>query len=330
MAENPDQRISEYLDDLFSESLPSSDEGSLNHVQSSSAMNVVNEPLVTESESSTPQSFTPDPLPKAPEFSVPELDTQANTTEDTGLQVSIPAHKNLPLTEQLLEIPDRHKLEKLLETTQAQVMAAENTQSIATVAKIVTEEPLIQPLADEASNTHSIEPNDEACVEFDKIEQYQWLDNGLPQWAQSRFDILLINVAGLSLAVPLVALGSIQPLSDDITPLFGQTDWFMGLQKGTHGKVSVVNTAKFVMPERYKPEFEQGYEYVVSINELPWALAVDSIGQPISVMPDEVRWRSERTTRAWLAGTIKAHMCALIDIPALGHLLSSEQKVTKR
>jgi purine-binding chemotaxis protein CheW len=121
--------------------------------------------------------------------------------------------------------------------------------------------------------------------------------------------------------VPLISLGQIQPLTDELTPLFGQADWFMGLQPTAAGKVRTVNTAKFVMPERYDESFLKTAKYVVSINGVPWGLAVDSVNQPIRLEPEDVNWRSERSKRPWLAGTVKAHMCALLDIPRIGQML---------
>lgn len=153
------------------------------------------------------------------------------------------------------------------------------------------------------------------------LKHLEWLDNGRPAWAQERFDVLLFSVSGLTLAVPLIALGQIQPLSDELTPLFGQADWFMGLLPTPRGKIRTVNTAKFVMPERYDESFERTAEYVISIDGLPWGLAVDKVNQPISLDPDDVKWRTERSRRPWLAGTVKEQMCALLDIPRIGQLL---------
>lgn len=157
----------------------------------------------------------------------------------------------------------------------------------------------------------------------------QWHDNGRPLWAQQKFEALLFKVSGLTLAVPLIALGQIQPLTDELTPLFGQADWFMGLQPSSAGKIYVLNTARFVMPERYDPEFEQSARYVVSINGVPWGLAVDKVEQPITLSPEDVKWRSTRTQRPWLAGTVKAHMCALLDIPRMGKLLLDSDRNSK-
>jgi purine-binding chemotaxis protein CheW len=152
----------------------------------------------------------------------------------------------------------------------------------------------------------------------------EWLENGRPNWAQDRFDILIIEVNGLRLAVPLIALGQIQELDDKLTPLFGQSDWFMGLQQTPISQVKTVDTTKFVMPERY--EEDNHYHYVISINGLSWGLAVDSIDQPISIDPDAIRWRSKRDSRPWMAGMVKDHMCVLIDIPKMGEILETEDK----
>ena len=153
-----------------------------------------------------------------------------------------------------------------------------------------------------------------------------WAENGRPQWAQKDFEALLFQVSGLTLAVPLIALGQIQPLTDELTPLFGQADWFMGLLPTPTGKVRTVNTAKFVMPERYDENFVKSAKYVISLDGVPWGLAVDSVNQPIMLRPDDVKWRSERTKRPWLAGTVKEHMCALLDVPRIAEMLMSADR----
>jgi purine-binding chemotaxis protein CheW len=158
------------------------------------------------------------------------------------------------------------------------------------------------------------------------LEGLHWAENGLPQWAQKDFEVLLFQVSGLTLAVPLMALGQIQPLTDDLTPLFGQADWFMGLLPTPTGKVRTVNTAKFVMPERYDEAFVKTAKYVISIDGVPWGLAVDSVNQPITLRPDDVKWRTERTKRPWLAGTVKEHMCALLDVPRIAEMLMSADR----
>lgn len=186
------------------------------------------------------------------------------------------------------------------------------------------QEPLIsvpKTTSRESKNSDVDTPEPLAKTPVIEDEKLAWLENGRPAWAQERFDVLLFEVSGLTLAVPLITLGQIQPLTDELTPLFGQADWFMGLQPTSAGQVNTVNTAKFVMPERYDESFLKTAKYVVSIDGLPWGLAVCAVNQPISLAPEDVNWRGDRSKRPWLAGTVKEQRCALLDIPTMGKIL---------
>ena len=253
------------------------------------------------------------------------------------------ARKTKPLAKSSQEFaePDleqKAKLQKLLSSTQPQIAVApivkievvappKNTfvadpyevqeWVIETATPIVETKPTIESL---------LVVDAEVVAQHFQMPGLEWMPNGLPQWAQSRFDVLLFKVSGLTLAVPLISLGQIQPITSELTPLFGQADWFMGFQPTPQGKIRTVNTAKFVMPERYDENFVKSAKYVVSINGVPWGLAVDSVNQPISLMPDEVKWRGNRSKRPWLAGTVKEHMCALLDIPMIGQMLIDADK----
>ncbi|MEN0038883.1 MAG: chemotaxis protein CheW [Cellvibrio sp.] len=229
------------------------------------------------------------------------------------------------------------KLEKLLQSARTQLLVETPVVTEVAVevkAAFVSDPQEIQDWVIEAPVVEVVSPEiiEEPQVEATtqpapyQIDGLEWLENGLPQWAQSRFDVLLFKVSGLTLAVPLISLGQIQPLTDELTPLFGQADWFMGLQPTPAGKIRTVNTAKFVMPERYDETFLETAKYVVSINGVPWGLAVDSVNQPITLQPDDVKWRGDRSKRPWLAGTVKEHMCALLDIPRIGQMLIDADK----
>jgi chemotaxis signal transduction protein len=140
----------------------------------------------------------------------------------------------------------------------------------------------------------------------------EWLDNGRPVWAQSRFECLLFSVAGLTLAVPLVSLGAIYRLDRELTPLVGRASWFMGLFRCGERNVQVVDTAQWVMPDRWRPEVRDSYRFVIRLGEDNWGVASDLVQQAINLRPDEVSWRTERSRRPWLAGTVIEHMCALL------------------
>lgn len=145
-----------------------------------------------------------------------------------------------------------------------------------------------------------------------------------PEWAQEPFECLLFDVAGLTLAVPLVCLGSIFPLAgQELTPLFGQPDWFLGILPCQAGNLKVLDTARWVMPDRYRDDFRQGLQYVISVEGYEWGLAVHQVSRSIRLDPSEIKWRTQRTQRPWLAGTVIEHMCALLDVTALAELIAS-------
>nr|WP_298139857.1 chemotaxis protein CheW [uncultured Pseudomonas sp.] len=148
--------------------------------------------------------------------------------------------------------------------------------------------------------------------------------NERPAWAEEPFECLLFDVAGLTLAVPLVCLGSIYPLTgQELTPLFGQPDWFLGILPCPAGNLKVLDTARWVMPERYRDDFRQGLQYVISVQGYEWGLAVHQVSRSIRLDPSEIKWRTRRSQRPWLAGTVIEHMCALLDIAALAELIAS-------
>ncbi len=148
--------------------------------------------------------------------------------------------------------------------------------------------------------------------------------DGQPDWAQEPFECLLFDVAGLTLAVPLVCLGSIYPLEgQELTPLFGQPDWFLGILPSQAGNLKVLDTARWVMPDRYRDDFREGLQYVISVQGYEWGLAVHQVSRSIRLDPSEIKWRTQRTQRPWLAGTVIEHMCALMDVTALAELIAS-------
>jgi len=148
--------------------------------------------------------------------------------------------------------------------------------------------------------------------------------DGRPVWAQEPFECLLFDVAGLTLAVPLVCLGSIYPLAGhDLTPLFGQPDWFLGILPSQGGNLKVLDTARWIMPDRYRDDFRQGLQYVISVQGYEWGLAVHQVSRSLRLDPSEIKWRSHRGQRPWLAGTVIEHMCALLDVSELAELIAS-------
>ncbi|WP_115719175.1 chemotaxis protein CheW [Gallaecimonas mangrovi] len=131
------------------------------------------------------------------------------------------------------------------------------------------------------------------------------------------FQVLLFDVSGLELAVPLDKLGGIHQVTE-ISPLFGKPDWFKGLMLHRDQKMRVVDTARWVMPDKIKhQENEEHYRYLVMLGDSPWGLACDSLVRTERIDGSSVRWRQGGSKRPWLAGMVKEKMCALLDVDAL-------------
>lgn len=210
------------------------------------------------------------------------------------------------------------KPESLDQVRRAQLQHLLDHSSLTQTAKgLAPHNPAAEPPLPSPQETTQQTVDPEAVV----TQSLETRDSGRPVWSHSTFDALQFRVTGLNLAVPLVALGQIYPLSGELTPLFGQANWFLGMQPSRQGLLKVVNTARFVMPERYRDELGSHATYVISIDGTDWGLAVDSVGQPMRLHPDEVTWRTRRSQRPWLAGTVKAALCALLDVQRMGELL---------
>ncbi|WP_334027302.1 chemotaxis protein CheW [Alteromonas sp. P256] len=138
-----------------------------------------------------------------------------------------------------------------------------------------------------------------------------------------RFQALFFEVAGLTLAVPLTTLGGIHQI-DKIAPLFGKPDWFMGVMLHRESKLSVVDSAKWVMPEKYTEELAESlnYRYMIMLGESDWGLASDKLVNTVNLTKDDVKWRGSTGKRPWLAGMVKEKMCALIDVEELISMLN--------
>lgn len=186
------------------------------------------------------------------------------------------------------------------------------------------EEGVLQPLAEAPTTPEPIAPLAELHRPHAMGPRLPSTPDGRPAWSAEPFECLLFDVAGLTLAVPLVCLGSIYPLAgQELTPLFGQPDWFLGILACQAGNLKVLDTARWVMPDRYRDDFRQGLQYVISVQGYEWGLAVHQVSRSLRLDPSEIKWRSQRGQRPWLAGTVIEHMCALLDVAELAELIAS-------
>jgi purine-binding chemotaxis protein CheW len=147
-----------------------------------------------------------------------------------------------------------------------------------------------------------------------------------PVWAQQAFDVLLFDVCGLKLAVCMESLGRIIKVEQELNQLIGRPPWFMGAYCENEQNLYVVDTAKFIMPEKGYDLAEQGFEFIIQLQRSHWSLACKEVYRTVRLQPDQVKWRSSEGKRPWLAGTVIEQMCALVHVDSLVELLENENK----
>ena len=110
----------------------------------------------------------------------------------------------------------------------------------------------------------------------------------------------------------------------------GKPEWFKGVMLNREKKLNVVDSAKWVMPEKFDQQMEQSleYKYLITLGKSEWGLAAERLVETESIHPDAVKWRSKPGKRPWLYGTIKEKMCALLHVSDLIAML--EQGINAR
>ncbi|KEF31953.1 CheW domain protein [Marinobacter nitratireducens] len=174
-------------------------------------------------------------------------------------------------------------------------------------------EPIVKPVVKEPPNPVEVaypEPKPEPAA-----------PPGRPEWSEEPFECLIFTVAGLQLAVPLILLGAIHRIEEEIRPIPGSPRWYMGIRADRDQNLRVVDTAEWIMAGRVPEGVRDNYRFVIRLDNSEWGLACDDVAQSFTLRPDEVRWRTARSKRPWLAGTVIDHMCALIDVRTMADLL---------
>jgi purine-binding chemotaxis protein CheW len=222
----------------------------------------------------------------------------------------------------------RDTVAKLLETAVPPVELTDTAEDIKTLDISVEESKVISPQVD----------NKEVVDEFEQTEtDLQSSSQSVPIAVKEsvrptgEFQALFFEVSGLKLAVQLTELGGIHQL-EKVSPLFGKPDWFNGVMLHRDEKLSVVDTAKWVMPEKYDEKLAESlnYQYLIMLDDSCWGLACERIVTTAVLNPGDVKWRETTGKRPWLAGMVKEKMCALINVQQLIAMLEQGQSSNEK
>ena len=217
--------------------------------------------------------------------------------------------------ELIVETVQRESVERLLENVElpSEPLVSEEPLEIKEDLSEEVETPILPVVSERLT---------ESTLELKLPEDVVTSDDDLKELKEGEFQALFFEVAGLTLAVPLTHLGGIHNLEKP-SPLFGKPDWFMGVMLHREEKLSVVDTAQWVMPEKYNDELAESldYQYLIMLGESVWGLTCERLINTVTLKPEDVKWRAERGKRPWLAGMVKEKMCALLDISQLVDML---------
>lgn len=148
-------------------------------------------------------------------------------------------------------------------------------------------------------------------------------------YRKAGFQALFFSVAGLKIAVPLTELGGIHELTT-MNTLPGKAPWFKGIMLHRSQKIQLVDTARWVMPEKYTATLatELNYQYVIMLGTSNWGLCCELLIDTINLEPEQIKWREQEGKRPWMAGLIKEQKCVLVDVDELVNLLNQGLDVT--
>lgn len=139
----------------------------------------------------------------------------------------------------------------------------------------------------------------------------------------NHFQLLFFIVNGMTFAVQLAELGGIHE-KKELAHLIGRPTWYLGMQTSNDAKYHVVDTAKWVMPEKLiNDEHQDAYRYMVLLGDSNWGLACNQLVGTETITNEQIRWRETAGKRPWLAGMVKEKMCALIHVEALVAMLNA-------
>ncbi|MGB1197706.1 MAG: chemotaxis protein CheW [Thalassotalea sp.] len=198
--------------------------------------------------------------------------------------------------------------------------SVETANNKASNAPLVSRSPVSEQVKNNAKLNAEVLKTHKSSGGFAKQKSYR----------QGDFQAMFFDVAGLTIAVPLIELGGIHK-SDKITALMGKPDWFKGVMLHRDEKINVVDTARWVMPEKCDEALVSAlkYQYIIMLSNSSWGLSAENLVDTQTLKQDEVKWLDSANKRPWLAGLVKNRMCALVDVESLIKLLEKGVNISQ-
>ncbi|BCE01884.1 chemotaxis protein CheW [Marinicellulosiphila megalodicopiae] len=134
------------------------------------------------------------------------------------------------------------------------------------------------------------------------------------------FDCVLIKIGTLLVALPMVALGTINQIIEAPTQLPGKPKWFLGVQHiDEKRRYNLIDTQDLLFSEQQKEKLHlinHQPKFSINVYGTKWALTCDQIVGSINVKNENIQWR-QHSNEQLIAGTIKEKMCMLVNVTNL-------------
>ncbi len=249
-----------------------------------------------------------------------EKSRQNNIQDDTG-SLADKLSKSVPQPSQIKEAPELDLslfLPKIKTLTDDEIRQQLETLTQAAVSQAQVETELQQLSQYEKFKQQTQQGDSETLIKN---------INNAPDWAIPEFQVLLFAVSGLKLAIPLSELnGIVEWGAEYISEMPGHASWYLGLIQHQGSNVPVIDTLQQVVPkQRWPSQYLQNpqFKHIILIANGQWGLACEKVLEVVTLKTDQVKWRSSRTKRRWLLGTVIDQMCALLDSAEFASMLAT-------
>lgn len=153
------------------------------------------------------------------------------------------------------------------------------------------------------------------------------------QAAQSeKITLMTFKLAGLRLSVPLKHFSGIQTLVDEIN-ITRQCNWYAGSVESGEQKIHIIDSYRLVIPKNKQTVDMLQTDYygktVVLLNRGTIGLLCDEATKVTSVDSSDIVWRTDQTSRNWLAGTVASYSMAILNVEFIDKMVKDYLSGTK-
>ncbi|MCF7971540.1 MAG: chemotaxis protein CheW [Methylococcaceae bacterium] len=142
----------------------------------------------------------------------------------------------------------------------------------------------------------------------------------MPKYAQGEFSALFFKVGNLVLAAPLTDLSRAIKFDGKVTKIPQQPLWFMGLKAELEQKIGILNMAYLIQGKSRagaRDYQQEPFTHLILTEDGKWGLACDELLSIAKLVPEKIRWRTDRQNKPWLVGTVIEQLVVIVDINEL-------------